>query len=99
MMSPDQIEALRAMLANHERTLAELVNEQRQIRVFVDEIRTDREVRKERDRNLADHLERIETNVASIFSIGKWLLLTTGSGVLMAFITFMINGGLRVTGN
>ena len=98
-MSPDQIEALRAMLANHERTLAELVNEQRQIRVFVDEIRTDREVRKERDRNLADHLERIETSVASIFSIGKWLLLTTGSGVLMAFITFMLNGGLRVTGN
>lgn len=84
------------MLANHDRTLTELVNEQRQIRAFVEEIRTDREVRKERDKNLAEHLERIEKSVASIFSIGKWLLLTTGSGVLMAVTTFLINGGFRV---
>jgi len=97
-MAPDPIEALRAMLANHERTLTELVQEHRQIKAFMDEIRTDREVRKERDKNLAEHLSRIEASLGSVFQIGKWLLLTTGSGVLMAITTFLINGGFRVVG-
>lgn len=86
------------MLANHDRTLTELVHEQRQIKAFMDEIRTDREVRKERDKNLAEHLARIEASLNSMFQIGKWLLLTTGSGVLMAITTFLINGGFRVVG-
>ena len=74
----------------------EIVEEVRELRRPLDELRTDREVRKERDKHLDERLGRIEKSIASVYSLGKWMLGVVGSALLLAFVTFVVKGGLNV---
>lgn len=78
------------------RSVTGIVDELGKVREPLDQLRVDREVRRERDKNLYQRLDRIEDSIAAVYSLGKWLLATIGAVVIVAAVTFMLNGGLNV---
>lgn len=78
------------------RSITEIVGELGEMRKPLDELRVDRAVRQERDKNLNERLDRIEASIAAVYSLGKWLLGTIGAVVVAAAVTFMLNGGFNV---
>lgn len=94
--SRDSVELLRRDLSAQAKTISALIEDQRKTTEILNEIRTDRAVRAERDKNINDRFDRLEDNLEDLKSIGKWLLLTAGSTFVAALVTFVVKGGLLV---
>ncbi len=95
-MNPDSIETLRHDVSAHAKTLTELTVDQRTIKDTISQMQIERAVRVERDGRLDDRLKGIESNVAAVYSLGKWLLASFGSALMLAVVLFIKNGGLNV---
>ena len=80
------------------RSITEIVGELGEMRKPLDELRVDRAVRQERDKNLNERLDRIEASIAAVYSLGKWLLATFGAVLIVAVASFIVKGGLNVAG-
>lgn len=93
----DSIQLLRDDVKSHARILTELVNEQRLVKEFISDNRTDKAVRTERDVHLHARLDRIEERINGLVSIGKWILLSFAASFFAAVATFIIKGGLYVS--
>lgn len=90
------LEQLHRDLIAHAGSISNIVENQRNMQLVIDEMKLDRAVRVERDRNLNDRLDRIEKSIDSVYTLGKWLLAAIGAAFLTAFVTFVVNGGLNV---
>lgn len=93
----DNIQLLRDDVKSHARILTELVNEQRLVKEWIADNKTDKAVRAERDVHLHARLDRIEERIDGLVSIGKWILLSFGATFIAAVATFIIRGGLYVS--
>lgn len=91
-----RIDVIERNQSDQARSMTGIVEELNEMRKPLDQLRVDREVRKERDKNLNERLDRIEDSIAAVYSLGKWLLATIGAVVVVAAVTFMLNGGLNV---
>jgi hypothetical protein len=76
-------------LVNHAKTLTEH-------NTWMNRKDRDDAVRANEDKHLDERLERIEAQLATIISVGKWALITVGSAVILAVVTFVLRGGLVV---
>lgn len=103
-MSP---ESLHRTQVRHGETLSVLTQELGSIKSAIDELKTERAVRQERDRNLAERLERIEKSIEHqsdaaedqtkrITNVGWWLATTFAGVFLVAIAQFILKGGLSV---
>jgi hypothetical protein len=59
-------------------------------------LQTQMAVREERDKRFEENQERTEKSLADLWSIGKWALLAFFGGLIAAFVTFLVKGGLNV---
>lgn len=91
-------------LARSVTSLTETLNEVQRPLI---ELNIDREVRKERDKNLNERLDRIESKIkestaetkaeiTKITGLGYWVLGAIGAAFVTGAVTFVMNGGLRV---
>lgn len=87
------LEQLHRDVLAHAGTLTALVEDQRNMRMVLDEMKLDRAVRVERDKNLNERLDRIEASINAVYGLGKWVLGAIGSLVIAAIVTFVMNGG------
>jgi hypothetical protein len=78
------------------KSITKIVGEINEMRPPVDQMRIDREVRKERDKNLNERLDRIEASIRSVYNLGKWVLTAIAASLVTAFVTFLVNGGFSV---
>lgn len=78
------------------KSITEIVQDHRRTKDILDELKTDRAVREERDKHLNERLDRIEADVSAIKSLGRWLLAAIGSGLALAVLQFVIKGGLKI---
>lgn len=60
------------------------------------ELEVDREVRKERDKNLYSRLDQIETSIEKVHNLGWWVLGTFGASAIALIANFMFKGGFYV---
>lgn len=93
---PDTEQFLHDDVKSHARILTELVKEQRLVKEYISDNRTDKAVRAERDVHLHARLDRIEERINGLVSVGKWILLSFGASFIAAIATFIIKGGLNV---
>lgn len=93
----DSIETLRQDISNHAKTLTALIEEGHSVKKLLDEQVVDRAVRKVRDENLYERLDRIEASVKRLQAIGVWILAAFGVAFLTAAANFIIQGGLRAS--
>ena len=91
-----QLDGLGRNLSDQGKSITEIVLDQRRTKEVLDEIKVDRAVRQERDKNLNERLDRIEADVSAIKKLGFWLLSAIGSGMVLAILNFVIKGGLKV---
>lgn len=89
----DGVESNQTLLA---KSHTEFVQDLGEIRKPLDELRTDREVRKERDKNLNERLDRIEEGQRGIYRLGWWVLATFGASAIALIVNFAFSGGFRV---
>lgn len=78
------------------KSITEIVQDHRRTKDILDELKIDRAVREERDKNLNERLDRIEADVSGIKSLGRWILAAMGSGLVLAILNFIIKGGLKI---
>jgi hypothetical protein len=76
------------------RSVTALTEDLGQIHKPIHELHTDREVRKERDTNLNQRLDRIEKSIDAVYGLGKWVLAAISMVLLTAGVTFIVNGGI-----
>jgi len=101
-VSEDQEKVLRRLdgiernLSDQGKSITEIVLDHKKTKDVLDELRVDRAVRQERDKNLDDRLNRIENDVSAIKKLGMWILTAIGSGLVLAILNFIIKGGLKV---
>ena len=60
------------------------------------ELEVDREVHKERDKNLYSRLDQIETSIENVHNLGWWVLGTFGASAIALIANFMFKGGFYV---
>lgn len=118
MVARNEMDAIRERLAVTERnhtdlakTITEIVNDVHELRKPIDELRTDREVRKERDTHLNARLDRMEATFKREMDelksdmVARWSKLQaplwTGASALIGAIVitvwkFVISGSLNV---
>jgi len=78
------------------KSITALIEDHNKSRNILDELRTDRAVRLERDKNLNERLDRIEASIARIHSLGRWVLAAFGAGLIALISNFLFRGGFNV---
>ncbi len=73
----------------------EIVQEVRELKKPLDDLRIDRETRKVRDEHLQDRLKGIEDGQRGIYRLGWWVLGVFGSSTV-ALITAIVKGVINV---
>lgn len=58
-----------------------------------DRERSQAEIELLKERHLDERFDRIEAKVAAVYNLGKWLLASAGSTLVLAVVTFAIKGG------
>lgn len=91
-----RLDGIERNLSDLGKSITEIVLDQKKTKEVLAEIRVDRAVRQERDKNLNERLDRIEADVSAIKKLGLWLLTAIGSGMVLAILNFVIKGGLKV---
>jgi len=89
MENEQRLTSIEHQLSSHDQRLQSLEG-------IVSEAKTDRAVRAERDKHLDRRFDKIEKDVGDVKGYLLrivWLLVT---GIIVAFITFMVNGGLGI---
>jgi hypothetical protein len=100
---PDEISQILRRLDATERNQTDQAKSLTAITVEIGELQAplkqleiDREVRKERDKNLNGRLDRIEESIHAVYNLGKWVLAAIGAVLITAVVTFVVKGGLNV---
>lgn len=92
---PDELSAVIRRLDVIERNQSDAA---RTTTVLIEEIhgvKTDREVRKERDARNNERLERIEERIDGIYKIGWWFLAVFGAAFIALVANFTFRGGFN----
>jgi hypothetical protein len=74
------------------KSVTEMVSDLNELRRPIDDLRIDREVRKERDIRQTERFDRIEVRLDGISKLGWWVLTTFGA-LTMAAIANLLFGG------
>lgn len=100
---PDEISQLLRRLDMSERnqsdfakSLTAVVEDVSDIHKPLNELQTDREVRKVRDEALNERLTRIERSIERVYNLGWWVLGAFGLTLIAAISSFVFKGGLHV---
>lgn len=99
---PEEIAAMLRRLDMTERNQTDfakavtaVITDINEIRKPLDELKTDREVRKVRDQHLNERLDRIEASIKSIYRLGLWVLTAFGSASIALVVNFVFRGGFN----
>ncbi len=103
----DSLRLIRKDMTLQAATITALVEEQKEVKEILHEIKTDRALRKMRDDRINEKFEEIkalieenkediDTKFKAIVSVGKWLAIAAGGALISAFVTFIVKGGLVV---
>ncbi|GGE18024.1 hypothetical protein GCM10011390_41490 [Aureimonas endophytica] len=60
----------------------------------VSDLKIEKAVDVERDKNLQERLTRIEKSIDALRDIGKWALTSFVGALIAAIVTFVVKGGL-----
>lgn len=93
---PDEINAVLRRLDSIERNQTDAARTTTAIVEEIHGVKTDRAVRAERDKALADRLERIEERLEGVYKIGWWFLAVFGAGFIALVANFTYRGGFYV---
>jgi hypothetical protein len=86
---PERIDQIERDVMAHAKTISEFT------RTLI-EIEKRDAVEQEAKKHLDERLDRIEGSIRALHSLGKWILAAFGSGIVGAFVTFIVNGGFRI---
>jgi hypothetical protein len=78
------------------KSLTAIVEDHSKTKDVLDQLRTDREVRQERDKHLNERLDRIEKSIARLYNLGWWVLTAFGATLIAAVANFLVKGGFDV---
>ena len=99
---PDEISALTRRVDANERNHTDLaksvtaiIEDQREIRDEMSDLKTERAVRVVRDEALNDRLRRIEKSIERVYNLGWWVLGAFGLTLIAAISSFVFKGGLN----
>lgn len=92
---PDDIHALLRRLDAIERNQTDAAKTSTVLIEEIHGVKTDREVRKERDVRLNDRLERIEERIDGVYKIGWWFLAIFGAAFVALVANFTFRGGFN----
>lgn len=93
---PITIDVVYRDVREHARMISALTDELSDMKKVIHILQMDSAVRSERDKNLSEHLSRIERALEGIRSIGKWTLAVFFGALIAAFVTFLVSGGFSV---
>lgn len=91
-----RLDGIERNLSDVSKSITEIILDHKKTKEVLDEIKVDRAVRQERDKNLNDRLDRIEADVSAIKRLGLWILTAIGSGMVLAILNFILKGGLKI---
>ena len=92
---PDEMSALLRRLDAIERNQSDAARTATAIVEEIHGIKTDREVRKERDLRLNERLDRIEERLDGVYKIGWWFLAIFGAAFIALVANFTFRGGFN----
>lgn len=78
------------------KAITAIIDDDRSTRDVLQELKTDREVRKERNINLDARLAAMEKRIDKIYGLGLWLLTAVGGTLILGLVKFILSGGLSV---
>lgn len=81
---------------DHAKSISALTDELGKHGVILDDYAVDKAVRAERIIRTDEKFAALEKSVASIYSLGRWLLATVAGAFILALLGFVFRGGLNV---
>lgn len=102
-MSPEEMYQVQRRLDMSERNASDLAKSVTALTEKFDDLseplrslETDREVRKERDKNVNQRLDRIEASLTRVYNLGWWVLAAFGASAIALVANFVFKGGFYV---
>lgn len=89
MESEQRLTSIEHQLSSHDQRLQSLER-------MTSEAKTDRAVRAERDKHLDRRFDKIERDVGDVKGYLLKIVWLLVAGIIAAFVTFMLNGGLAI---
>lgn len=98
MPQEDNVALIRSDLVAHAKTLTAYAERIAELENFRQDMKVDLATRNERATMTSYHITEINKKLDSIYSLGKWLLLSFGLIIVTAISQFILRGGLNVGG-